>query len=371
MAKIVIDCRMLGWTGIGRYTERLLTQLEKTDETNDYVILIQKQDWDLWSPRRPNFRKVEASIRMYSFSEQIKLLFLLYRLKPDLVHFTAQNRPLGYLRKHLTTIHDLTLLDYNTSRRAAWFYYLRMLAFRLDVWWTVHFSTRLLVPTEFGKQDILRRYRVKSKKIVVTNEAADKLSARPGSLKRFGLNDFILGGVGNAYPYKNLLLVIKAFSIVHAKLPDLKLVFVGPDDPFFERLKEQAASLGLADRVVFTGRVSDQELVALYQQAKFLVFPSLSEGFGLPGLEAMWADLPVLSSSASCMPEVYGPAAEYFDPTDAEKLADAILNLATNPKRRQELVKLGHAQINKYSWERMAAETLEVYNRLLKRSTSS
>ncbi len=364
MAKIVIDGRMLGWTGIGRYTLNLVKQLERLDSDNDYTVLMLPKDWDLWNPATPNFHKRRSDAAPYSPAEQTKLALELYRLRPDLVHFTAQNIATPYFGRHITTIHDLTLLDYKTSRKRSAVYVIKRLLFHFDVWMAAHFSKAILVPTKFGKADLLDRYRINSDKVLVTNEAADKLIAQLVKPSYEGMNNFLLS-VGNSYPYKNLNLLIEAFHESLAKHPDLKLVLVGPDDPFFDQLKSRARELEIDKSVIFTGRVSDGELVWLYQNAKLLIFPSLSEGFGLPGLEAMAQGTPVLAAHASCLPEVYGEAAEYFDPRGKNDLVRKIDQLLGDSKRLDELKSLGHEQIKKYSWGRMAKETLVVYQKLL------
>jgi glycosyltransferase involved in cell wall biosynthesis len=103
----------------------------------------------------------------------------------------------------------------------------------------------------------------------------------------------------------------------------------------------------------------------MYEHTAAYVFPSLSEGFGLPGLEAMAHGAPVASSNATCLPEIYGEAAHYFNPTDAGDMAVKIAAVVNNPDLRAELIKNGRKQAAKYSWAKMAAETLEIYEQAL------
>jgi glycosyltransferase involved in cell wall biosynthesis len=117
--------------------------------------------------------------------------------------------------------------------------------------------------------------------------------------------------------------------------------------------------------VIFTGYVSEGRLRWLYEHAAAYVFPSLSEGFGLPPLEAMIHGAPVVSSNATCLPEIYGDAAHYFDPTDVSDMAKKIDDVLSNPKLREELVEKGKIQVKKYSWKRMTEQTLDVYKKVL------
>jgi glycosyltransferase involved in cell wall biosynthesis len=95
------------------------------------------------------------------------------------------------------------------------------------------------------------------------------------------------------------------------------------------------------------------------------IFPSLSEGFGLPGLEAMTHGAPVVSSNATCLPEIYGDAAHYFDPLSVEAMVIAISEVLNDKALRQKLITAGQMQVNKYSWQRMAEQTLDVYRKVL------
>ena len=117
---------------------------------------------------------------------------------------------------------------------------------------------------------------------------------------------------------------------------------------------------------MFTGFVPDEELKWYYQNARAYVFPSLSEGFGLPGLEAMVHGCPVVSSDATCLPEVNGDAAEYFDPEDIQDMATAIDKVIANEAMRKKLIEKGYENAKRFSWRKFANQHLEVFSRLLK-----
>jgi glycosyltransferase involved in cell wall biosynthesis len=131
----------------------------------------------------------------------------------------------------------------------------------------------------------------------------------------------------------------------------------------YERLEKKSKSI--SEDIVFPGFVSEGQLRWLYEHAAAYVFPSLSEGFGLPGLEAMAHGCPVVSSSATCLPEVYGDAAEYFDPISVEDIAKSIKKVVTSKVVQKTLRQKGKKQAAKYSWKRMAEQTLEVYKQAL------
>jgi glycosyltransferase involved in cell wall biosynthesis len=164
--------------------------------------------------------------------------------------------------------------------------------------------------------------------------------------------------VGNAFPYKTRERLVDAFSLSTHK--DLELVLVGKTDYFYEQLRDYIANRGVP-RVTLTGFVPDEELAWLYGHTVLYTFPSLSEGFGLPGLEAMLYDVPVVASNATTLPEVYGDAAEYFNPRDPKDIAHAIDTLIDDPERQKQLIAAGRKRTQQFSWSRMAKETLAVY----------
>lgn len=123
--------------------------------------------------------------------------------------------------------------------------------------------------------------------------------------------------------------------------------------------------MDLTSRVQFLGYVNDADFPKLYRSAIALVHPSLMEGFSLTGLEAMTLHCPVISSSASCLPEIHGQAALYFDPNNSSQLVKQIKTLQKSKTLRQKLITLGHQQVAKYSWSKTALQTLDVYQKTL------
>lgn len=361
--KIVIDARLIKQSGIGRYLERLVTNLLEIDQHNQYVLLVRPEDESqLQHLIKPNCSFVHAPYRWFSLGEQTKLPALISSLKPDLVHFPNFNAPLLYRGPFVATIHDLTLLRFKNIRGGAahhLIYDAKLPALRLSLRHAVKNSRKVIVPTEFVARDVIQTYRVPASHVAMTYEASDPFVAESGSLPPAVKPPFLLY-VGNSYPNKNLRRLVEAFEQLRQKNPGLQLVIAGKPDYWQGGLKRQAP-----DGVIFTGFVDDAELAGLYQKAEAFVFPSLSEGFGLPPLEAMQAGLPVISSHATCLPEVLGEAAIYFDPTDPADMAAKIEQVLTNKKLRQELVKKGQTQVKKYSWRHMAEQTLAIYEQAL------
>ena len=133
----------------------------------------------------------------------------------------------------------------------------------------------------------------------------------------------------------------------------------------YDSYVQDAKRLGVADSVIFTGFVTEGQLKWLFRGCKAYVFPSLSEGFGLPGLEAMMHRAPVVSSDATCLPEVYNDAAWYCNPLDVHDIARSIDEILTNTELRNKLIRRGRQRAKEFSWQRMAQETYDVYKRAL------
>ncbi|MCD6360718.1 MAG: glycosyltransferase family 4 protein [Armatimonadetes bacterium] len=186
-------------------------------------------------------------------------------------------------------------------------------------------------------------------------------------LKNLGINKPYLLYVGSAYPHKNLERLLKAFERLAVEyFLDYQLVLVGKKDYFYKKLEEKVASNRfLVDRVVLIGYISDKELDILYQNAFLYIFPSLAEGFGLPPLEAMSHGLPVVSSNTTCLPEILGDAAEYFNPEDIDNMVEKVIEVLKSNKLRRKLGKLGRKRINNFNWARTAKQTQKIYKSLV------
>lgn len=360
MSRIVIDARELR-TSTGRYVERLLHYLQKIDNQNEYLILLKPQDMADWQPSASNFEKVACTHREFTFDEQFGLKWQLHSLKPDLVHFAMPQQPIWYRGKTVTTIHDLTTLRFDNPTKNQLVFKLKQRVYGYVIKRAARQSAAIITPSQFVKGDVVQFTGIKPSKITVTSEAADTITEKPEAMPELKGKKFIMY-VGRPTPHKNLERLIGAFEELGARHPELVLVLAGKKDSNYRRIEAGVQN----KNIIFTGFVSQGQLRWLYENCAAYVFPSLSEGFGLPGLEAMAHGAPVVSSSATCLPEVYGQAAYYFDPLSQPAMADAINEVLANKKLRVALIKEGRRQITKYSWQRTAEQTLAVYKQALK-----
>lgn len=360
MSRIVIDARWRGSTG--RYAERVLHHLQAINDEHDYFVIVKSQQ--NWQPSNPRWQAVISDAKDYTFSEQFSLWWTIRRLKPDLTHFTMPQQPLLPLPgRRVTTIHDLTMLRWHNINGSQLVYWLKLTVYRLLLWWVAHRSAAVITPTRWVKIDITKTLRVDPIRLHVTYEAAEAIPGKTEPVASLQPQKFILFN-GNVFPHKNVARLIEAYRVVRLSHPHIKLVIAGHLGQPGLKLKEDTESAGV-DGVEWLDYVPDKQMKWLWANAAAYVYPSLSEGFGLPGLEAMLADTPVASSNATCLPEVYGQAVEYFDPTDSTDMAEAIGRILSSPKRAKELFKLGKQQLKKYSWRNTAEETLAIYNQVI------
>jgi len=364
MSKIVIDARELR-RSTGRYVERLIHYLQQVDQQNDYIILLTPKDMDTWQPTNPRFTKLACQFKEFTFAEQIGYKRQLDSLHADLVHFGMVQQPVLYRGKVVTTMQDLTTIRFRNPAK-------NWLVFTLKRWvyiWVnkrvAHKSAAIITPTDFVRQDVAAYTHVDAGKITVTHEAADDFDEAAAEIPFFVGKTFIMSD-GRPRPHKNMRRVIEAFAVVHEKHPDIYLMLTGRRDDSFGPYQQLIDKLGLHDHVVQTDFIPDGQLKWAMQHAQAFVWASLSEGFGLPPLEAMIHDAPVVSSNASCMPEVLGEAAQYFDPFDVTDIAAKIGEVLDDAALRKKLIANGKKQVQKYSWKRMAQQTLAVYNDVLK-----
>jgi glycosyltransferase involved in cell wall biosynthesis len=361
--RLVIDARESG-TSTGRYVDKLIEYLHKLQPDFEVMVLSKPNQLNFIKTMAPEFEVVPSNFKEFTVAEQTGLLRQLNNLQADLVHFSMTQQPVLYKGRRLTTIHDLTTIRYDNPAKNPLVFKAKQQVYKQVIKQVAKNSARIITPSEFVKNDVVQFTNTNPAKVTVTHEAAERMNAPAKPYPRLADKRFIMY-VGRATPHKNLARLVEAYAVLRAKYPDLYLVLAGKTDSNYKRVGALVSAKRLADRVIFTDYIDEGELRWLYQNTTAYVFPSLSEGFGLPGLEAMVHGAPVVSSNATCLPEIYGEAAHYFDPLVTYDIAQKISNVLSSPHLRNQLIKKGHSQAAKYSWPKMAAQTLQIYNQLL------
>ncbi|OIO19768.1 MAG: hypothetical protein AUJ37_01830 [Candidatus Magasanikbacteria bacterium CG1_02_41_34] len=366
--RIGLDARMYGprHSGIGRYVEQLVAHLCLIPGDHEFVVFLKKEVFDTFVLPNERWKKVLADIHWYGVDEQVHLTHIIKREHVDLMHFPHWNVPLMYRDPFVVTIHDLIMFHYarrDASTHGALMYVIKDRLHRYIVRSTVKRARHIFATSEFTKRDIVNTLHVSQEKISVTYQASFenvKLMEQNAQtlLKNFYIEKPYVLYVGNAYPHKNIGTLIDAWKIFSREHPTYQLVLAGKESSWYETLKDRARGCG---SIVFTGFVDDSQLAALYMYAHLYVFPSLYEGFGLPPLEAMTYGIPVISSGASCLPEILGNAALYFETTDIYDIVRALEEGTGNDEMRYLLRKNAKDETIRYSWNELAQRTFQTY----------
>lgn len=341
--RIGIDTRLENETGIGRYIRNLLFNLNKLDSSNEYI------------PIKPD-------IKWHTIKEQLVMPLLLGN-KFDLVHFPYFNVPIFYSGKYIMTIHDLIINTYSTGRASTLhplLYWLKRLAYLFVLMISITRAKKIIVPSFSVKNELIKNYQLEPEKIAVIYEGVDdKLTNAMGGsnvLNRYQLkhSEYLLY-VGNAYPHKNLEILLRTFDKI--KEGNLKLVLVGKYDYFYNQLIAE----NMNRNIIYTGYLSDEDLACLYSNALCLIQPSLMEGFSLPTIEAMARGCPVICSDIPVHREICLDATLYFESDNMQDLYEKIMKLIADKDKRCSLVQLGRERVKKFSWNTTALQTLEAY----------
>jgi len=362
MERIVIDARESG-TSTGRYIDKLIEYLHKLEPEYEIIVLTKTPRIEFMKTIAPGFVVIESNYKEFTFAEQIGFLHQLNKLEPDLVHFSMTQQPVLYKGKVVTTIHDLSTARFNNPAKNWLVFKFKQLVYKWVVKQVAQKSKALITPSEWVKYDVAQFAQVAPGKIAVTYEAADKISDEPEAVEDLKNQKFIMY-VGRPLPAKNLKRLVRAYSDIQLTNPKLKLALVGKLDANYQLLKKYAHQRDIGG-IVFTGFVSDGQLRWLYENAEAYVFPSLSEGFGLPGLEALAHSLPLISSRATCLPEIFKDAAIYFDPFSTSDMSEKIKMVLDNKELAAKLRQRGLKVAVQYSWEHTAQQTLALYEQVL------
>jgi glycosyltransferase involved in cell wall biosynthesis len=371
--KILIDARLYGLehTGIGRYLVNLVEDLKIIGTDYVFVILLGKGYFgELMFPS--NWKKVLADFRHYSLDEQLKLPGIINAEKPDLVHFPHFNMPLLWNGKFVVTLHDMAMhkQGINATTLSMPKYFIKRIPYRTVFRRAVTGSEVIITPSQTVKEEITGYFNVNEKKIKTIYEGLTPLPKNETKIdifKKYDLPREYFVYVGNAYPHKNLKIALDAIKMLWDKdQKNVILAVAASRDTFTSKLMDYAKEKKSIHCIKFLGFVPDEDLSELYRNSIAFVYPSLSEGFGLQGVEAISAGTVVLASGIPIFKEIYGEFSFYFDPRNVISVVKTMEYIfAMDPAERKLLIEKSQDFIKKYSWRKMAQETLKVYESAL------
>ena len=378
--RICIDARSLRDvpTSLGRYAADLVGHIAKLDRENEYIVV-----------RRPsrhgpiadqaNFREIFAPYDISSAHNILAGARVINGLDADVYHSLYHFLPIGVRAwRVVITLHDLIWVDHSylaDGRR--WRRWVKGSLGSLGIRRAIAAADHIVAVSQTTRQAALDHGVPANKVTAILNGVApawhsgnaepalfdlDNTTDQQAILDGLAERPFVFG-LGNSLPYKNLPRLVRAFAQVAPAHPDLALAFAGRGEgnPALVRLAHQ---LGLSDRVLLVGQLSDEQIRACFAHALFFAFPSLIEGFGLPVLEAMASGCPVLTSNCSSLAEVAGESAVLVDPLDIASIAAGMQRLLTDSALRQRLSHQGRQRAAAFTWEDAARRTIQLYKQL-------
>lgn len=354
--------------GIGVYTHELLKNLKDIDDANEYYpIHHSKGDIDFYHQNNqiiiPKNRFVTGwgSNMLWRY---FTLPLNLKRVSMDLVHdpYELGAFTFGGSFKKVITVHDLTPILFPELFKKS-----DVILHRLLLKKTLNNADKIITVSHNSQKDMVERLDIPDEKIKVIYNGKGR-QFRPLTREetsrvreRYGLkNPFILT-VGGLHPIKNIPRLLKAYNLSRSYGLKHKLLVVGMEMDNVGEIFQMVRALGLKDQVIFTGKVTDEDLTGLYNAADLFIYPCLYAGFGLPPLEAMACGTPVIASFNSSIPEVVGDAGLLIDPYDPGGMAEAINSLAGDENWKKNLIKKGLKRSKLFDWRKSAYKTLEVY----------
>ena len=289
--------------------------------------------------------------------------------KADMLHCPDYIIPPSINKNIILTIHDLSFYRF-PEFNFDWF----IKKYQAMVLKNAKRAKIIIADSGSTRQDIINFMKIDSQKVKVIYLAADKKfkalargELKSETLEKFNISKKFILSVGTIEPRKNFKTLIKAFNVFkdnYMASKDYELVIAGKTGWKSEETFEECKKSPYKNEIIFTGELNDEDLIQLYNQASLFVYPSIFEGFGLPPLEAMSCALPVIATNTSSVPEVYPNEEFLLNPFDEEKMAQKINLVLTDEKTRDELIKFSIENSKKFSWEKSALLTMQVYHQL-------
>lgn len=341
-------------TGIGNYTHNLIKHILLIDKKNQYTLYykyrIKRKDF---LPFLVSSQYYEPFLSRFSFK------------KIDIFHDPAVKYTRIGKSKCVVTIHDIVTAleeDYTSAHFKK--------TQKPKLLKSIKYADHIISVSEFTKNEVMHKFGVPEDKISVVYHGIDHNIFNTKIIKKeifvkYRLPQKFFLFVGNIEQRKNIRGMINVFEKVNLIYPDIGLVLIGQNGYQGERIRNEIEQSKIKGKIIMIPYLLNDELPAFYQNAFALLFPSFYEGFGLPVLEAMACDCPVITSNAASMPEVGGEAVLYGDPFNIDSIIKQILLLIQNPSLRKEVIQKGREQVKKFTWEKAAQETLRVYEKIL------
>jgi glycosyltransferase involved in cell wall biosynthesis len=367
-------------TGLGHYSRTLISSLAGYFPEHDYYLFTPKQTGLFEEVKQyKNVQIIEPStfpstiLKSAWRSSWVKND--LKRLDIEVYHGLSHEIPAGLQAtgiKSVVTIHDLIF-----ERNPEQYNPIDVKIYRKKFKYACENADRVIAISQQTKDDIIQFYGTPESKIDICYQSCNPafgIKVSEEEKKRiknyYQLPDQFFLYVGSIIERKNLLNICKAVHLLKGKL-NIPLVVIGNGNKYKNEIKRYISSYNIDNQIIFLSEKFDnsdfksaKDFPAIYQQALAMIYPSTFEGFGIPVLEALWSNTPVITSSVSCMPETGGDAAFYVNPLNPEEISNAMLQIADNEQLRLSMTQKGWQHAQKFTQQNCAAAVMNVYRNL-------
>lgn len=373
--KIGIDIRNIGKqrTGDEVVFFNLVKNLAKIDSENEYLLFTDITDTTvlqyigvrLGIEDRENFKII--SLRSFNkFCWNLRALPLYLRKNQVDVYHTQYITPFFVPKniKIITHIHDVSFKAYPEFIKKLDLFFLNFLIPK-----SLKRADRIIAVSEFTKGELIKYYKINPEKIEVVYNALSEefVSDKKGDIqKKYNLPEKFILYLGTFQPRKNVPILLKAFSKIKDKIPDFKIVLAGNKKAhnFDNRIEKVISEEQLENKIIFPGYIKEDDKRYLFKLSSVFAFPSLYEGFGIPLLEAMSQEVPVLASDIPCFREIAEKSALFFGPNSLDDLVQKLYTICIDENTRRNLKSLGKQRIEFFSWKKSAQKLLNIYKKL-------
>ena len=358
-------------TGLGNYSRSLIEQLATQYPDNQYFIYSPKikesiSNFSLFTKKNINLiLPREGTSRLFWRSLGIKKQLIADRI--DLFHGLSHEIPIGLQKtkiKSIVTIHDLIFLI-----KPEYYKLIDRQIYTLKSRYACKNADQIIAISEQTKQDIVAQYKIDPAKIEVIYQSCDDSFKtllptvdQEKVRSKYQLPSKYILNLGTIEPRKNLLLLIKALPKVDPAYP---LVVIGKETAYAELVKKEIENLGLQKRVHFLKNIPFSDLPAIYQMASIFIYPSTYEGFGIPIIEALYSNVPVVAATGSCLEEAGGPNSRYVPPNNSEALTNTINQILSNEELQQTMKQKGLQYVQRFNNDVVSRQLMNCYKKTL------
>lgn len=355
--------------GSETYIANIIKWLIKLDKDNEYVVFINNECRGYFENISPNIKTILCPINASSrpiriLWEQLVLPFQLKKHKIDLLFSGGHTKPFITLCKSVLVIFDMQHVN-----QPYFFSTFFISIVKLIIYISAKTSDYIITISNNSKNELLRHYKLPSERVIVTYLSSDEdvFFKRPvkevkAVKEKYNLPKRYMHYAAAPLAHKNHISLLKVLKSIKKEIPDINLVLTGARDYGEGPVDNCIKTLGLEDDVLFLGWLSFDEVACVYSGAELFVFPSLHEGFGMPVLEAMCTETPVVCSNIEPLKEIVADGALLFDPYDEQSMEDVIVSVLNSSDIKNSLISKGAKRAEFFTWQATAKSTLEVFN---------